>query len=206
MESIPAKRAMKRSVFHTMPALQAVECLKRSAWVATPAIKALYRQRHSRVHGTQVVEDAFQRQRRAESNTYNRLGRPEAAYQVLSDKEILSTVHGFKTPDVPPDTFERGAELPRSALPSSKGGVCTTLQFNDIWSHSAAPPWYSPSVESLCVPFCDLQLRDNMFREGMQDRLHQVGVWHCLLRGAELCASPQGNVLEGSRALVVRSG
>ena len=179
MNDAVAKKLVARSPFQTLPVQQIANIFIDHNWQSNNEVRSFFKKKHSRLLGTQVVEDGFQRQRRAEASTYNRKGKAITAWRTVIEKQVLEEVHAFDRPEVPDDVLPRSAMVDPEAFHATVKGQ--SLELHTISSTKSQAPWYSPGVENHCVQFADLHFQHVALATGRVAEMSNVEVWGPLL-------------------------
>ena len=173
-ESLDAHHAtlVRRSCFQCVPVQQVVSWLDEEGGYTARVEEALAR-KHKRIFCTQVVEDGFHEARNTEDRHLNKVALPRSCYEALKDSKILSQRHKYQEPDFSSRPLRRNGRVPYEAfcskvdtLAEEKGiRVDRKLSFSSIMGYGQ-PSWYSPGATNLNVPFCDLEMCDQLERAG----------------------------------------
>lgn len=160
------KAVADRSVFRTTPVLQIAAILEETGGIATPAVQDHHSKKYSGLLASQVNEDGFQRERRAQANTQNGHMTPQAAWEVLLDKEVVAKVHHFDHIPLGTAPIARGSDclLPKSTYHPSPAQVSTNCDLKGIRRPDG--DWFTCTPESGNAPFVDIKLRDHVIKRG----------------------------------------
>lgn len=141
---------------------------------------AFLERRGRRLLGTQLIEDGFKRQRRAEQNQINRLGRAARTFGILTSRRILGKVHQFDEIEVSQLNLEEGEVLSATAYKGNPKSA--ELPFSSVISTRPGTDWYSPSSSDECQIHADHALLAFARTEGRLGDLPNRWLG-CLLRG-----------------------
>lgn len=149
--------------------------------------QAFLQKKHSRILGTQIVEDAFNRQKRRKASHMNRRLKVAAAWDVLQERHLVDHVHHY-TPVVSHVPLrDRLAVLDKGIFQGPMQG--TSMSFEGVASYKAQVDWYSPKADRHGVQYADVQLTRYAVRRGLlgkvKDKWLNVfvqGKHHILLR------------------------
>jgi len=157
----------KRSVFKTAAVEQIAAILEETGGHVTIAVQEHHRKKYSGLVASQVNEDGFQRERRAQASTQNGSLTPKKAWEVLLQKEVMSKVHHFDR--LPPSTapMARGNDctLPRSTFHPSPSQVSTNCNLKGIRGDG---DWFTCTPETGNSPFADIKLREHVMQHGRE--------------------------------------
>eukprot|EP00959_Pyramimonas_sp_CCMP1952_P418587 8769083-Pyramimonas_sp.AAC.1 len=112
--------------------------------------------------GTLLMEGAFQRQRRLETEGSNNQGRPQRLLATLLDKSVIQEVHHYTPLPVDEKILTRGV-VPSQSWFTAPDGLWEGL--DEIVGFNRTPDWSNVSQERHCVPYCDMDLVDFINRE-----------------------------------------
>jgi hypothetical protein len=159
------KAVAKRSVFKTTPVQQIAAILEETKGNVTPAVQEHHRKKYCGLLASQVNEDGFQRERRAQANTQNGNLTHSKAWEVLLEREVMSKVHHFDR--TPPSTapIARGSDciLPKSTFYPSPTQVSAKCDLKGIRKDG---DWFTCTPETGNAPFADIKLREHVMRHG----------------------------------------
>ena len=85
----------KRSLFINGPNIQFTAIMQKEGYARSPALVAWLRKVHSRIGGSQLVEDGVNRGRRSEQLASSTAMSPSRAYATLLTKQVLGKVHKY---------------------------------------------------------------------------------------------------------------
>lgn len=161
------KAVNRRSVFNTTAVKQIAAILEESEGKVTPAVQAHHRSKYSGLMASQVNEDGFQRERRAQADTQNGNLTYRRAWQVLLDKQVTTKVHNFSP--IPPSTapMARGKDciLPKEAFYPSPTQVSANCNLQGIRKNG---DWFKCTAETGNAPFADMALREHVVQHGRE--------------------------------------
>ena len=127
----------------------------------TISCQAVLKQRHSRILSTQIVEDAFNRQKRQKARHMNRRLKAAGAWDVLQEKHLVDSVHHYTSPASHSPPEARRSSLPMDTFQGPRHG--TSMAFEGIASFKAQSDWYSPMADRHGVQYADVQLTKYAF-------------------------------------------
>ena len=155
-EGAAPKYILERSIFHTTSVRQLCSILHDCDW--EPDLRALgwLEGYHSRLLGSQIVEDALRDCRTCEHNSANRRATPKTMFAHLASSPTLTQRHKFDGPHSSVDGHARNTQFPDDAFkPSTKH---MSIDCHSIYSTITKPHWFSPSAERSSLPFFDLNM------------------------------------------------
>lgn len=135
----------KRSCFTQAATRQLVKVLQADRWVPSEKTQQWFMQRASLCAGSQVIEDMFQRGRRAERVGGNMEVNGQRLWQTLIDKKVTDSVHKYTPLDEAGITPNR-MRLPNGFFEAKTEG--STPWLREVVSFQSSPPWYSPKPEN----------------------------------------------------------
>lgn len=118
--------------------------------------------KHCRIISSQIVEDCFNRQKRAKAGHMNRKVKVQSSWDVLQERRLVDKVHEYKLLAVSTPGPLRADRLPEHTFSGPLKG--TTLDLSGITGHTAKTSWYSPSAERNGVAFMDTVILDFAIR------------------------------------------
>ena len=83
------------SLFNTGPNICFTNILQKEAYARSPQLVAWLQKVHSRIGGSQLVEDGVNRGRRSEQLASSTAMSPDRAYATLLTKNVLGGVHKY---------------------------------------------------------------------------------------------------------------
>lgn len=181
LRSASAERISNRSAFRTMPCIQLVEMLRLSGWQNTLMLKEHIADMSSKLLGTQIVEDGFNRTKTPAKDSPNGTISNERIMQNLLEKRVLEGLHRYRRPDETAVDIPRTGRLPEQAFHPKVATAWPKLK--DIYGYQQACSWYSPKPEAYQDHFADLSLvrhlrqcnREGLLGEAWQACLFRVG-------------------------------
>lgn len=117
-------------------------------------VKRFLTQRLHRVMSTQVVEDAFQRQKRRKQVHMNRKLHFAENFKVLLDRELMTTVHHYEKPPTADAAPQRANFLSEDVFVAPLSPDFKEL--GGITSHKGKCDWHTASAERFAVKFADI--------------------------------------------------
>lgn len=123
---------------------QVFEQARMDNWELTAELQACATMPFMGIGATKLVEDAFQRQRRAEGASSNKKMSDLRMWSCMAEKKVLSSVHSFAEVDYQSEIPPRGfaSKEPSSFhIPSSAGCAARS----SIKGHQQRAEWYSPA-------------------------------------------------------------
>lgn len=184
-----AKEVCRRSQFKLACVRQVVECLKEEHWTITQRASELFRQRNSRLMGTQALEDGFQRQRRKEQVGQSNQGRAQSIMQAVVERRVLSNCHHFREAQCDERVIQRGAKLPVHTFHCGSGKTWSRLK--EIVGYNRTPTWWSTTPENACVPHSDLEMVDWLISRNRTGDISHAWM-NCLLGNDRLLVREKG--------------
>lgn len=138
------KALTSRSIFHLTCVKQRVEIAKASDWTVSPALVSHITKSQSRLLGSQVVEDAFNRQKNA-VRMANRRGTVQRSMSSLMEAHVLDQVHHLTPVPSSSSAMPRGDCLPDSVFRGQLQNiprelVCATPT-DEASEPFVGPPW-----------------------------------------------------------------
>lgn len=162
------REVAQRSMFQLVVYEQLVALLQRANWRPDESVRRFVRSSNSRIMGTQLCEDGFNRQKNAPKYA-NRRGKIETAFGTLIKKHVLGEVHKFNEVCADDALLVRNRVLDARVFePKSRQA---SMNFADISSGRARAPWFSPGAEGLPIPFADMLLLRMVKLQGLEDKL-----------------------------------
>ena len=177
-----AQKVVKRSSFNNINVQQLVSLLDGTGWVLNDTLEAWMRRRHSRCLATQVVEDAFKRQRRREAVGQSRAGGLLRTWGILMEKEVLGSVHHYKEISGSQVNLPRAASLDANCFKPNP--AASKLPLSKVIGFNATPGWYSPSPEESCVEHADHAMLEYLDEHSLQPQELSNAWLTCLLKHA----------------------
>jgi hypothetical protein len=168
----------KRSCFNTASVKQLVAVMSRFGWeVARPVID-FSNELGRCILSSQVVEDGFNRERRAEGKGVSKRMSDTRVYSALIEKQVLDKVHDYTPLEYKSATVPRDAALPSHAFNALQKHE--SMDLKGIQSFSATPPWYSANAQHWTQKFADMALAREAY--AAQDSTMMDTTWlSCLL-------------------------
>ena len=149
--------------------------------------QAFLEQKHNRILSTQIVEDAFNRQKRQKATHMNRRLKAAGAWGVLQEKHLVDSVHHYTLPASHSPPEARRSSLPMDTFQGPRHG--TSMAFEGTASFKAQADWYSPKADRHGVQYADVQLTKYARRRGLLSKVRDKwlnvfvqGKHHILLR------------------------
>jgi hypothetical protein len=140
-------------------------------WVClkpTPC-QAFLQKKHSRILSSQIVEDAFGRQKRRKAVAITRRLDVASAWDVLQTRHLVDQVHRYATPEIHVGPPARSDFIPDGTF---KGPLsCKSLDVTGISSYTQKPSWYTCKPECHAVQFLDTKLLAYCEKKEMKARM-----------------------------------
>lgn len=149
------KEICQRSIFKLQCVRQDLAILRKHSWELGEGVLNHFRRVHSRVISSQIVEDAFNRQKNNKKEP-NRRGIVERSWGVLVEKSVASEVHKFKEPAISDDPVEQqalGDEVFHAKLRDSP------KEFHELTSFRAKTAWWSPGPQGFTQSYGACEVR-----------------------------------------------
>lgn len=159
------KALTSRSVFHLTCVRQCVETAKAHEWTVSPALVEHVRMSQSRLLGSQIVEDGFNRQKNA-VRMANRRGTVQRSMSSLMEAHVLDQVHHFTPLPASSSAMPRGDCLPDSVFRAQLQSLPKELL--GVMGKRASVDWYTSTPHMYCRPFADLAMSDFVHRFGLE--------------------------------------
>jgi hypothetical protein len=156
----------KRSSFQTASVMQLVGIMKSTDWEVTPAVRDFSRKISSIILSSQIVEDGFNRERRAEGQGHAKTMSDTRAYSVLIEKQVLDKVHHYRPLEYSNLHVPRVSCLPGHAYKSLQKDQSCDLK--SVIGYNQAPKWYSPSAASWPQKFADMALLNKCSEQNLE--------------------------------------
>lgn len=140
-----SRRMAGRSCFAQVSVKQLVRMLQRDNWRSSAEVKQFIKDRSGVNAGSQVIEDMFQRGRRAERTGGKLEINGSRLWAALIDKKITTEVHKYEALDES-GVDEGRLKLPQGFYEAKVAGATPWLR--EVVSFQSATSWYSPSPDS----------------------------------------------------------
>lgn len=147
-----AQDLLMASQFRPMVVEQLVEAMLPSDFSeVTPEVDQFLSHKHNRLITSEIVENAFTRQKRMKTRDHNRRLDLRRAWGVLLDREVLDKVNSFETAQFEGLQPTRSANLPAMIQEPPLSGC--SVDCRQMSSHKQKVDWYSPGAQKHSVKY-----------------------------------------------------
>jgi hypothetical protein len=152
------KHALERSVFRMPICRTLVSICIESGWEPCDALSRFSLEVWSSIGQSKVIEDAFQRERRAETHdTENKLMTKSEAWMLPIGRQVLSKVHSFEEVKVRHALAQHDVtKLPLGVFKPSQKKV--SMDMSDLTSEKPKAAWPTWSADNLPQQVADTQI------------------------------------------------
>lgn len=165
-----AKRFVDQSQFNWLPVQQLVLAMEENHWeMPSPKIIDFLKKKHKRIISSQIVEDAFGRQKGYKAMHFNRRLKVAGIWDVLQRRHLVDHVHHYRAPRPEGSSPNRIIRVPASIFGGKLG--CTSIDFSKVSSLKAKADFLSTSAELHCLQFFGQALMDFVLRRGCFDKI-----------------------------------
>lgn len=141
-----SKTMVHRSLFESAHVAGYMSAFEESGFRLTPLVLEMLKKRHSRVTGTQLAEDGFNVQRRAEAKGSSPIMSAGRLWSTLIDREVLGKRHRFAEVDL--------------RLQPEVANIEDDVKIKQIVGHKRSTTLHSPGPATLHATIADLELAD----------------------------------------------
>lgn len=161
---------VQRNQFQWVCTEQLVAAMEEHNWgLPSDRLRAFIEKKHNRLLSSQIVEDAFGRQKGFKALHVNRRLRVAGIWDVLQRRELMTAVHSYSPLPATIVASTRGSRLPANAFEAPPKG--TTVDLAGICSFRAQPTWHSTKAELHSLQFLDGALISFALEHNMVNRL-----------------------------------
>ena len=166
----PERRFHDRSIFHTVLLRQLVAAMQSCEWdVPDERVRAFLEKRFHRLMSTQLIEDAFQRQKvRKQGHSTRAVGLVEN-FDILRRREVLTSVHHYKAIDVTTGAPVRTTYMKDEVFEPAPGKC--SVDCKNVTTLVSSTTYYSPSATRHAVKYGDIFALRDATRAGTLNRL-----------------------------------
>lgn len=167
-DEVGVGRLVEQSQFRLMSVRQLALGMEETSFEEVSAtMKNHLNHRHRRLIASELIENCFNRQKRAKGRDMNRRMDLRRAWGVVLDRKVLSEVNDFKEVRFDGVVPLKGHNL-EEGIQHPTVGKCS-IDAGPITSFDAKTSWYSPGSDRHCVRFLSQYLHQHMQKTGAWD-------------------------------------